>query len=83
MEHAERIGLPEPQHVTVDDTGYIAFGFARLADLTDWALWMEATLEERTLTSGQLHRSATGDALEQRIEVWHVTLSDELTGVAS
>jgi hypothetical protein len=72
LEHADRIGLPAPFTITVAD-GAVSFGFDTLADLTDWALWMETQIDEHTLPSGQVQHRAEGVALEQPLTVWHIT----------
>jgi hypothetical protein len=72
LEHAERTGLPLPHGVQVAEYlgsvygASIDFMFASLADLTDWAQWMEVAIEE-TVREGCVILSATGDALDARV----------------
>ena len=53
LEHAERIGLPLPFTHTVADylspeNAPVTFGFDRLDQVADWALWMETTIDTTT-----------------------------------
>lgn len=78
LEHAERIGLPMPDSVLVADYLGAIYGatidlaFPTLADLTDWARWMEVTVEE-TPGAGCVLFSATGDALGAQVRCVAVT----------
>lgn len=70
LEHAERIGLPIPFDVNVSLTlEPVAFLFRSLADLAQWALWVESPIVEESWAN-----VAVGTALDQPVRLVHVEL---------
>ena len=75
LQHAHDLALPMPFDVTaVDYSDRIKLGFHTLDDLTEWAVWLDAVIEESE-GDGRTHHRAEGQALEQPIAVWCITPS--------
>lgn len=75
LEHAARIGLPLPFNATVTTQGPPTFHFDNLAEVTDWAKWMEAQIESESFPDGSVHHRARGAALDHPIKVVTVTFA--------
>lgn len=73
LDHAQKVELPAPARVVIDAKDLL-LGFSTLADLTEWAIWMEACITDRTVLHGMavLHQ-AEGLALDEPITVACVT----------
>lgn len=76
MEHAERIGLPEPQTVYTSPY-WTSFGVDNLEALTDWANWMEAPIRDYVDDGGNAHYNVDGLALEHTLNVYLVILAKD------
>lgn len=72
LEHAERLGLPMPFSVeATDHTQRVALMFRSVADLAEWALWLEVPVGEE-LHGESVHHIALGDALDQPVRLVRV-----------
>ena len=68
-------GLPMPCDATVDELR-ASLWFRTLADLTDWALWMDASIGDTAISDGErVHHQAVGRVLDQHVAVWTITPS--------
>lgn len=80
LEHAERVGLPLP--FDVDFTDYrdsISMIFHTLADLTDWALWLESPITEKAV-GDNTHHVVEGTALDGVVRLTVVAPADVTAG---
>lgn len=76
LEHAERTGLPMPFDVTVHDHNpAVSMLFRSVADLAQWALWIETQVVEHRAADGTIHHIATGHALDQAVRLVRVESS--------
>ena len=71
QEHAERIGLPLPHIVTLDDYD-VRIHVKTLADLTDWAKWMETTVTSEHYGADSVHYCCKGLALDHPLQVFYI-----------
>ena len=71
LAHAERCGLPTPVQITIYSGGLpTLFEFERLADLADWAAWLETTITD-FLGQAATYHVAVGDALDHPITIMY------------
>lgn len=72
LEHAERLDLPMPWSVEATDYQQrISLMFRSVAELAEWALWLEVPISEETY--GQhVHHVALGEALDQPVRLVRV-----------
>lgn len=69
LEHAERLGLPMP--FSVDSTDYsprLGMLFHSVADLAQWALWLEVPVGEE-IHGDHIHHVALADALDEPVRL--------------
>ena len=73
LDHAQTVELPAPSRVVIDAEDLL-LGFSTLADLTEWAMWMDVCITETIVLNGMavLHQ-AEGLALDEPITVACVT----------
>jgi hypothetical protein len=72
LEHAQRLGLPMPFSVeTTDHTLRITLMFRSVADLAQWALWLEVPVGEEQHPEF-VHHIALADALDQPVRLVRV-----------
>lgn len=57
LNRLQDVGLPLPTYYAVAEIGAFLH-FDSLADLTDWALWAEACIDEQQFTTGLHHSTA-------------------------
>ena len=67
-------GLPMPCDATADEIR-ASLWFRTLSDLTDWAIWMDASIGDTALTDDKVHHQAVGRVLDQHVAVWTITPS--------
>lgn len=72
LEHADRLGLPMPFSVEPTDYGpRVTLMFRSVADLAEWASWLEVPVGEE-LHGEHVHHVALGDALDQPVRLVRV-----------
>lgn len=72
IEHAELTGLPLPFSVRAADfDDRIDLQFASLAQLTEWAKWLDAPIGEHRV-GDDIHHEILGSALDQPIRCNYV-----------
>lgn len=69
LEHAQRIGLPMPFSIeATDHYPRVSMLFRSVADLAEWALWLEVPVGEEQGTEF-VHHVALGTALDQPVRL--------------
>lgn len=69
LNHARGIGLPLPHAFRYDEAHErLVLNFRAVADIRDWARWMDAPLHSESL-GRQTHWCADGTALDARVRV--------------
>ena len=72
LEHAERLGLPMPFALDITDhTDRLGLMFRSVADVAEWALWLDVPVTEE-IYPDNVHHVAVGDALDQPVRLVRV-----------
>ncbi len=70
LEAANVAGLPEPMIVSFDDTNAeIAVHLYTLADITEWALRLDAPVNDSILSNGSAHHCINTEWLEVPLRI--------------
>jgi hypothetical protein len=80
LRHAQAIGLPMPCGMDItDQDGPVELQFDRLAEVADWAAWLEVQVEQEKhpayltdLIGPSSTHAATGKALELPVRCWTI-----------
>ena len=70
LEKAKNIGLPDPNQISIHGDRPIGIGVTNLADLTDWALWLEVPVRSSAVGRIGHNYKANGTAAGHSIEVF-------------